>query len=447
MELIDAYDFDLQGLVGIRLIGAGPSDLAAVRAQLGPIEGTLTREPDIVIRFVERLPLDSPLRLIGEREAGFTEDAFLVLRGKHKTPAVVELPLEKIGGRLEIRCERGLTAVPLLIAILNLTALARGGLPLHASAFRYQGRGVLAPGWAKGGKTELLLAFAAEGAEYVGDEWVYLDRGGDRISGIPEPIRIWDSHLVDLPTFRRRLRARQRVRLACLRHSARWMTRAAGDARSGGWRRGMRRLARVVESQRYVHLPPGDVFGAELGPMTSRLDTVVFVASHDGPDTVAEAVSAEEVAERMTASLQEERSDLMSCYRQFRFAFPGRRNRLLDTVEEIERQRLHDFLRGRTSYAVHHPYPPSLPALFEAVRPLLAGDAADGSDATGRSDASSGNGARSRVQARDRPEPSPSTKSTVQSRALAAGGTEPELESHAVPDGARWKLKGGSADS
>src|SRR5918997_82180 len=113
-------DFDLHGIVGIRLVGASPGDERAVADQLGPIRTPgLDREPDIVIRFV------------------------------------------------------------------NLTALAKGALPLHAAAFTYRGTGVVVTGWAKGGKTETLLGFMAAGAEYVGDEWVYLDANGRHVHGIP----------------------------------------------------------------------------------------------------------------------------------------------------------------------------------------------------------------------------------------------------------------------
>jgi hypothetical protein len=41
--------------VGIRLVGAGARERAAIARQLGPIEKPLDREPDVVIRFVDRL--------------------------------------------------------------------------------------------------------------------------------------------------------------------------------------------------------------------------------------------------------------------------------------------------------------------------------------------------------------------------------------------------------
>src|SRR5262249_27450521 len=161
-------------LAGVRLLDATPREAAAVARQLGPLQAPLAREPDLVLRFVERIPLAGGLRLLGLDEAGFTEDAFLILRGQHKSRARVCVPFERTGSTCEIRGERGLAAVPLLVPILNLTVLGKGALPLHASAFRYRGTGVLATGWSKGGKTELLLSFAANGAQYVGDEWVYV---------------------------------------------------------------------------------------------------------------------------------------------------------------------------------------------------------------------------------------------------------------------------------
>jgi len=209
-------DFDVHGLAGIRLIGASPADAASVRRQLGPLEGALHRDPDIVIRFVDRLKTSSCVRFLGLHEAGFTDDAFLILRSKHKSSAKVAVDFTEIGGQTRIVCERGLRAVPLLIPILNLSLLARGVLPLHASAFVHEGTGVVATGWSKGGKTEALLAFAARGAQYVGDEWVYVSRDGTHVSGIPEPIRIWHWQLDQLPEYAALISKREHARLRAI---------------------------------------------------------------------------------------------------------------------------------------------------------------------------------------------------------------------------------------
>jgi hypothetical protein len=366
-------EYDLHGIVGIRLLDASPADLAAVAAQLGPIEAPLSRSPDIVIRFVDQLSVSEPLCLVGVDDAAFDDDVFVILRGKRKTPVRVAIPFETIGGRCEIECEHGAPAVPLLIAIINFSALGHGALPVHASAFRYRGRGVLVTGWSKGGKTETLLGFLANGAEYIGDEWMYLTDGGSRMCGIPEPIRVNDWHLDELPADRRRLGHQQRLRLRALRYLTNGMAAVVG---SGGgdtvtWKHFIRRVGDLVERQRYVHIAPRETFGARFGALEAPLDKVVFVGSHASSVITTRPVSGEEVAERIAFSLQQERSNFMSYYRKFRFAFPEKQNRLIDSADDIERERLRQAFENKECYAVHHPYPVSIPALFDAVRPLV----------------------------------------------------------------------------
>ncbi|MEN9938036.1 MAG: hypothetical protein RLZZ387_4615 [Chloroflexota bacterium] len=360
-------DYDLHGLVGIRLLDASPGDVAAVTRQLGPIQSPLSREPDITIRFVPRLPLAGGLRYLGYGEAGFTDDAFVVLRGKQGSRVRAQIPFAQIGAACEIVCETGASAVPLLIAIVNLTALARGALPLHAAALRYQGVGVVATGWSKGGKTETLLAFAARGAEYVGDEWVYISPDGARVYGIPEPVRVWDWHLRDLPAFREVLGRSDRVRLSALRAAL----RLAG-ALPRSLRRPIERPLRVLKRQMYADIHPRRLFGQERCAQSASFDRLIFVGSHESPAVTVRPIDPAEVARRMVFSLEYERLPLMDYYLRFRFAFPALRNDLLEGAEALQRRLLLHALAGKPSFAVEHPYPVSVPALFDAVGPLVA---------------------------------------------------------------------------
>jgi hypothetical protein len=364
-------EYDLHGIVGIRLLGASPADLAAVAAQLGPIQAPLARSPDIVIRFVDRLSVSEPMSLIGV-DAAFDDNAFVILKGKHKSPIRVSIPFDAIGDQCEIECEHGAPAIPLLIAIINLAALGNGALPVHASAFRHAGKGVLVAGWSKGGKTETLLAFLANGAEYIGDEWIYLADGGHRMYGIPEPIRVSDWHLDDLPADTRRLSLRKRLRLATLRYLTNGLMALAGSGRADpAWKQLVRRLANLVEGQRHVHIAPRESFGARFGGLEASLDKVIFVGCHSSSAITTRRVSGKEVAARMAFSLQEERSRFTSYYRRFRFAFPDRDNPLIDGAEQLEREGLRKALEDKECHEVLHPYPVSIPALFDAVRPLI----------------------------------------------------------------------------
>jgi hypothetical protein len=366
-------DFDLHGVVGVRLEEAGPGDVAAVARQLGPIRTSLEREPDIRVRFVDRLPSSGPLGLIDLDDVAFDADSFFVLRGRHKTRTRVRIPFDRIGSPCEIVCERGVANVPLLVPIVNTTALAKGVLPLHAAAFEIDGVGVLATGWSKGGKTETLLAFMANGARYVGDEWVYLAEGGRRMFGIAEPIRVWDWHLTHLPRYRARLGRGARLRLGTLRALHAVARRLAGSP-TAGRSAPVRMLARglpILRQQLHVDPAPQRLFGAASLAREARPDVVVFVSRHDPPEIVVEPIDAADVTRRMIFSLEEERRHFVSYYRKFRFAFPDRANALIEGAAELQRKLLEEALAGRPAFAVRHPYPVAIPALFEAIRPRL----------------------------------------------------------------------------
>ena len=360
----NAHDFDVHGLVGVRLLDAGPREVAAVRRQLGIAPAPLGREPDIAVRFVDRLARSAPVRYLGAKDVGFTEDAFLILRGKQKSHVRVQIPLGEIGRRPTILCERGIPAIPYLVPILNLTALANGALPLHASAFVHEGRGVVATGWSKGGKTEALLAFAANGARYVGDEWVYLSDGGRRAHGLAEPIRVWKWHLRELPKYRTAIDRGDRARLRAL-GALLALDRAAGRVAPGP----ARRARHLLEGQQRVDVDPARLFGAHACVGSMAVDTVLFVVSRDTPGVTVEAADPLDVAARMVASLQHERLDFHALYLKWKFAFPGAVCPLLEGAEAIERTALADFLGGKQTYTVYHPYPVSLTDLYAAVAP------------------------------------------------------------------------------
>jgi hypothetical protein len=362
-------DFDLHGLAGIRLIDASPSDARAIERQLGPLAKPLEREPDITIRFVDQAVDPSRLRYLGAREVGWTDDAFYVLKSR-KTPVVVRIPMEDVGGRCEIVCEHGLPAVPFLIAILNLTVLGNGALPLHAAAFEHDGVGTLITGWSKGGKTELLMAAAGAGARYIGDEWVYLTTDG-RMYGIPEPIRLWDWHLRQLPAVRASLGLGDRVKLRgipAISGIERAMPKRIRRSAPG---RAAHRAMPILEEQLRVDIAPETLFGP-VGDLSGRLDRILFVVSAAGSETTLEAIDPLAVAERMVASLMYERREFLALWQQARFTQPGIHNEHIETFEDRQRELLRGIFRGRPACLVTHPYPVDIHALFEAVRPAIA---------------------------------------------------------------------------
>ena len=357
-------NFDLHGIVGVRLLDAAPGDVARVTRQLGPLRADLDREPDLTVRFVDRATSE-PLTFVGVGRTGFNSEGFFVLHGRHGVPGRALVPMAEIGTRPQIVCERALPAVPHLLALVNLTALAKGVLPLHASAFCAGDRGVLVTGWAKSGKTESLLAGIGDGIRYVADEWVYLTPDG-RMCGVPEPLRLWAWHLDQLPTVLHARSRADRLRLSGWRA-------AAALARTGA--RGrlpgadvLRRGSPLLERQAYLQVPPAELFGEDAMVPTARLDSVVLLLSHEADEIVVSPAGPREVSGRMAASLADERAPFLEDYRQFRYAFPELASPVVETAAERETRLLGALFDDRPAARVAHPYPCDLAELGAAVR-------------------------------------------------------------------------------
>lgn len=349
------------GLVRVRLVGATPPDRAAVEAQLGPLAPASPEPADITIRYVEHLPLPEGMRLVGPGELGVGDGgALIVLRGRHRRPVRVRIPVADLGGRCEITCEHGVGRVPHLIAALNLALLRHDAVALHASAVELDGRAVVATGWSKGGKTEVVLALLARGARLVGDEWLHLRPDGT-VTGIREPVRVWDWQLGQLEPVRAAVGRRTRAQIT-----------AVGAARRAVNRRSPR-LATVLDRQRGV-----DVDGARLSPLDPitepvPLGPVVLVTSAQREDIQAAPVTGAEVAERMVASLAYERRSLRELADAHRFAFPDLPLPILDGAADRERALLVARLHGRPAVEVLHPYPVDLARLGAVVADAVEG--------------------------------------------------------------------------
>lgn len=359
-------DFDLHGIVGVRLVDATEADVAVVRRQLGPLQRPLEREPDITVRFVDSAT-HKALTIVGVGESCYNDDGFFVQRGAGSASAKVSIPFAQIGHRPEIVCERGITAIPHLLAVINLTCLCKGVLPLHATAFTVDDRGVLVTGWSKAGKTESLLACMDRGAHYVGDEWIYLT--DDRtMLGLPEPIRLWWWQLHQVPRLLQERSRRDRVRLAA------WHRIGAvtdGVARLPGVTVA-HQAAPVIKRQACLRVPPEELFGSERMRLRGRVDAVVLVENHESPDTTVEPIAGAEVASRMSASLTTERAPFMAHYLQFCYAFPHTRSEVVESAPAAEARLLARLFGGWTAARVAHPYPCDIAALGGATMAAAA---------------------------------------------------------------------------
>ncbi len=359
--------FDVHGLVALRLYDAPPHVVADVTRELGPPQAVPDREPDLVVRFVDRLTTAGDLRLLGLHDAAFDDEHFYLLDAQHRRARV---DLRRLGEPSEILCERDIARIPLLIPLIGLYLPAARHVLLHAASFVHRGHGVLVTGWQKGGKTETLLPFTASGAHYVADEWTVVgpDRG---MYGLSAVARLWDWHLRELSQYWERITPAQRARLRVWRgyrrlyralprhdHVRAWPVRLLREASSDGggpW-------------QAVDRIAPVQLFGDRVWCGRAPLDRVFLPVLAEEPTTVV-ATDAKTVARRMVNSLDYERNALTTAYQQFRFAFPDRVSPALESVRERELALLTEALADLPSYEIRHTYPVPLHDLYDAVDP------------------------------------------------------------------------------
>jgi hypothetical protein len=361
--------YDVHGLVAIRLYDAPQHVLDAVTAELGPPADEPGPEPDLVVRFVDEVRPVGYLRLLGLHQAAFDDEHFYLLDAQRRRARV---DFARLGTPCEIVCERQVARIPLLVPILGLYLLRAHHVLLHAASFVHRGRGVLVAGWQKGGKTETLLPFMAAGAQYVADEWTVV--GGDEpaLYGLSNVARVWDWHFRHVPEYWARITSGQRARLRVWRGYHRLYRLLPRHDHLRSW---PVRLLRQVSTeggaawQGVDQIAPATLFGADVWTGRAPLDRVFLpvLGQHDGIAVVA--TDGAEVAARMVSSLEFERAALTTAYQQFRFAFPDRVNPVLDGAREQELKLLTAALAGVPAYEIRHPYPVALRALYDAAAP------------------------------------------------------------------------------
>jgi hypothetical protein len=359
-------DFRLDGRTLVRLVGPANGDVRAARARLGlapvavdgPLGDAAAGPAELTIRYVDELGVTGPLRSVGRDEGAYTDDAFVIRKGRRPIAIV---PLERIGGdAAEIAMVRDSGVPASLVPLVNLGLLGHGRVALHGSAVVHEGRGIAAVGWSGGGKTDVLLGFMDRGARDVGDEWLHADPETGRIVGLPEPIRVEAAHLEAFPALRERIPRRARAAMT----AGRAIGRVPGLDGTG-------RVTRRLGGRPYVDLPPAKLFGPERLADGTSLDVVVWLETGLGDRVRVEPIEPASVAERLAFAHIHHRRNLLALYWQMRYAFPDRSNALLDDIAAIERERLARCFAGRPAIRVEGPSNVDGRALVDAIEGAL----------------------------------------------------------------------------
>ena len=378
-ESLGKIDFDIHGMVRIRLIDPSPSDLSAAHKLLGCPSRLPVTNPEITVRFVEDLSA-SGIRFLGD-DRGFTDDGFFLLQeGTRRVKA--RIPFDRIGDSCEIVCRSQIESVPLLMPIVGLTALKKGYIPLHAAAVVYDSVGLLMAGWAHCGKTTALLGFASEGAEYVGEEWVLFCSNDQRMYGLVRPLELAPWHLASLSQVRGAVSLMNRCafRGIDVLHGLQKMIRGERIRSSFAFRSLQRASMALGDRLRQV-IPLSAIFRDKVCCTGAPADKIFLFLNQEDQRIDVERITPFEMAARLTFLVQHELSALQRHYTAYRFAFPSRRNEFIESSVEYSLAILARGLLGRETYIVRLPYPHVFPELFNAIQlycnPTTAATAAE----------------------------------------------------------------------
>ncbi len=366
MEGVLIVDYDIHGVVRVRLVKPGKEDSDAFSMRSGASATEPAGEPDIIVRFVDELP-NAGMAYLGQNWVGFTKDGFYLLC-RHTGKPKACIPFETIGERCEIVSTRG-DGIPLLFDIIRLTFLRKGFVPLHASAFVYDGFGVMVLAWAKAGKTGTLLSFMNHGAQFVGDEWVVLSADGEKILAMPKPVEIseWQfKYLSQIP----RLSLHRRILfkgIHLLGAIGRRLT--STSLRTSLWLISLMRALPAIERQLKIKVAPHVLFTKSRCLSTATLHKVFMVVRHSETEIHVQDGDLNETVERAVATNEFEMLHLLEYYKAFRFAFPGAKNLFLEELPSVQKGLLESALEGKDIYQISQPYPVPLERLFSKLAP------------------------------------------------------------------------------
>ena len=366
----NTVEFDIHGIIGIRLVNPSDHDIKYISKLLSEFRSDLNREPDITIVYKEKWDLGN-ISYLGLNEAAFNEDGFYIL-SNGRQQIKVKIPFEQIGGKCEIVCEQGISGIPLLNRIINLTFLKKKYLPIHASAFSYNDLSVLVIGWSKGGKSEALFSFINHGAKFIGDEIVIISADGKKMFGIPVPVSIWEWQFSEIPDLIPPLSMQQKVLFGSIHFldgvhkiskkvklNNNSLISLLGDALP------------TLKKQLNIRVAPEKMFNGKLQWEKVNLDRIVLTMSYSKEEILVSECHKDEIINRMICSNLFEFDSLYQYYNTFKFAFPGIKNEFLESLPEVYNELLPKALSGVESYKVLHPYPVSYERLYEAMKPIF----------------------------------------------------------------------------
>jgi hypothetical protein len=368
-------EYDIHGLLGVRLVEPSASLAGAAARQFNPLRpSTLRSDPDVAVsHVVAGRARGHRLGDAGDgQECSFDDSGLALVNGG----AELSISFDSLGGACTIGCTRNSNMRRIFIdyvrPALQMSLLPKGALALHSAGVSYNGQGILLAGWSESGKTEAMMGFLQAGATFVSDKWTIVNGDGPSILHFPTPITVRHWMIELIPGLRNRLTSRERLR-----------ARAAGIAGSllatGASSRVpvLREAKGLADLGGRVSVTPSQLFDDSdvkrprwgMSP-SAPLDRLFLLMTTDEDRITVRPAEIREVARRLADCAAYERRAFLGLYQKFKYAFPARRNPLIDDASEREAEIFGKALESKQVFAVNVPFPFNPGSLHEAIAPF-----------------------------------------------------------------------------
>jgi hypothetical protein len=182
---------DILDMVRIRLIGKETEIKKYIEEEYGLFRTDAEdgKKVDITVKFVDDVSSEN-LSINVRPPVAYDDKGVFFHDPDYK---IVRIEIDKMGiSDSQVTCDVNFNKhflVIILEYLIHHLLLKNGCYFCHSSAFVYKGKVVLCPAWRNVGKTNVLLAFLKDGAQYLGDDWVIINSEG-HIMSIPKRLNL-----------------------------------------------------------------------------------------------------------------------------------------------------------------------------------------------------------------------------------------------------------------
>lgn len=326
-------------------------------------------EADIEVTFVYNIKVKSNVEFIDDTAAYDDESFYKIAKGGGK----ICIPLESFDLPCRVICETSVEPAILFEVLEQLymshIALKKGAIFVHSSAVFFNNKGILLPGWAAVGKTVILLRFLNEDAQYISNDLTILKEDGGMLAypiGICLNEYYREALLEVLPNnWGNMLNRREQA----IRAGLTFLGTALGKTPIYAVKDMGSRISKMAKNRGLLATVPYlTLYPQGKIKMQSNLDVVFLLVSSEAAEVEISQTDSRFLASKMAPCVSAEvSSHLAGLYDKFRFAFPNKRNELIENSEKMSQEIMRKAFEGKELYYVRLPKTYDVDKLFNRL--------------------------------------------------------------------------------